>query len=333
MFSSPKQSKTVIQLTDSEISYLTLKKNKQSFFIDQHESIELPEGIIKQGEILQADVFSKILKKIQKQLENKEVDVLMPHEFFLCNDAVLSPDKKNLSIKKRVKEYFMSLPETEHWQKTHVCEFEDFSFGKNDAVLFTCLPKDVQKSYVHILKKSGLKVRSINSNILAFGHLLVADTSSLVFVEDNETKVVDFKKGMYTGHKKFQFSYQQLIQDIMKNVSMTKEEAQKVLMKHGLLRTHHDVQVYKRMMRSAGPLLDFFKKSKSKNKPHMTIINSHMPLPGFADTLSHMTHSPVNDFNIFSDSRYVFQDILTLHKKESYRYQAHIAQALKFWKK
>lgn len=333
MFSQKKQSKSVIKITDTNISYLTLKKNNQGFFVDQHDTIDIPTGIIERGEILKADIFSQITKKIQKNIDNKNVDILLPHDFFLFNETILPTQKKSMTLKKRIKEYFSNLSDTESWQKTHVCEFESFNIDQKESVLFTCLPKDIQKSYIHIFKKSGLNIHSINSDIIALGHVISEKNSSLIYLSDKNSRVIDFKKGMYVGHKTFQLSYRQFTEDIIKNITLSDDEALRILGKYGVLRTHKDPAVYKRLSRSMGPLLDYFKKRKSKNELTIYVAFEHMLVKGFADALSYSTRTKVNNFDIFSVDNITFQDVLQLHKKDSYHYQSHIAQALRFWKK
>lgn len=332
MFSKKKQSKSVIKITDTNISYLTLEKNQQGFFVSQHNSIDIPNGIIKKGEILKADIFLKLLRKIQSDIKNKEIDVLFAHDFFLCNDIILGSQSKSTSLKKRVKAYFNNLSENQPWHKTHVCEFQSFNIDKKESLLLTCLPVDIQQSYIHVLKKSGLKVQSINSDILALGHLLPEKNSSLIYLSRKKTRIIDFKQGMYIGNKTFQFSYEQLINDIMKNVSLSEEEALKILQKYGVLRAHKDESVYKRVSRSMAPLLDFFSKRKSKNELNIFVVYDKTPIKGFADTVSYSARNKVIDFDVFNVKKYLFQEPLPLHKKDSYEYQSHIAQALLYWK-
>jgi hypothetical protein len=119
----------------------------------------------------------------------------------------------------------------------------------------------------------------------------------------------------------------------MKNVSLDQGSALGILKKYGVLRTHKDEQVYKRLIRSLTPLLDFFKKRKVKTAADIFVLYKEIPIPGFADTISHVAGSHVKDLDIFGFEGYTFQDILQLHKNDSYRYQSHIAQALRFWKK
>lgn len=331
MFSSSKKSKTVIKISDNELSFLTLSKNNYGFFIENHDSIVLPAGIIRRGEILKADIFSTMLKKIKKQIQNNDIDILIPHEHFIFHDGELETENKKQPIKKRVKNYFLKRIESDPWQKTHVCEFQLHHSEKKDLVSFNCLPKEIQKSYVHVCKKSGLNMTSINSDILSFGQIV--NTGSLLYIDHLSSRVVEFKNGMYVNHKTFELSYKKLTEDIMKNISLTQKEALELLSKYGLLRTHPDEKVYKRIIRATNPLLDFFKKSKSKSVSDIFILYGDIFIPGMADSISQSIKKTVTEINIFKHPKYTFEDILSLHKKDSYKYQPHIAQALRYWNK
>lgn len=331
MFSSQKQSKTVIRISDEELSFLSLSKNKNGFFVENYDAIILPPGIIERGEILKADIFSTMLKKIRKQIQNNNIDILLPHESFLFHDGELEPETKKQPIKKRIKNYFSKRMESDPWQKTHVCESQLHYSENKDLISFNCLPKEVQNSYIHICKKSGLNVVSIHSDVLSFGHII--ETGSLLYIDHFASRIIEFKNGMYISHKTFELSYKKIAEDIMKNISLSKEKALELISKYGLLRTHSDEKVYKRIIRTTNPLLDFFKKSKSKSTSNVFIAYGDIAIPGLADSISQVVKKNVTDVNIFKQPQYMFQDFLSLHKKDSYKYQPHIAQALLMWKK
>jgi Tfp pilus assembly PilM family ATPase len=65
------KSKTIISLHDNKIQYLTLAKNEYGFYVENYDSAELSDGIMKNGEILKAEFLSKILSKIQKKNKYK----------------------------------------------------------------------------------------------------------------------------------------------------------------------------------------------------------------------------------------------------------------------
>lgn len=324
-------SKTVICITDSTVSYLTLKKNQHGFFVDAHQEVALVEGAIVRGEILMADFLYKILKKISSRIENKNIDIILAHEYFLCQDADLSGISEKQALKKRVTQYLKELSDKYAWQKTHVCEFSYHNYNKKQNVLFTCLPRDIHSSYTHILQKAGFNVQSIGSDILAFDHVVPKDRTSLITISDDGVRMAEFKNGIFSSYKKFQVSYNILTQDIAKSLNIDELAARKILEEYGVLRAHKDEKVYKRLMRSLSPLLEFLSKRKIKDRSYLRIVFNHLPIPGVVDILKKTIHSDVAELDILRTEKYSFQDILSLHRDESYAYQAHIAQALKSW--
>lgn len=333
MFSQKQLTKSVIKIDDASLSYITLAKNDQGFFVSQHETIELPEGIIVRGEILKADVFFNILKKTASTFENKNIDILLSHEYFLCADGVLDTSSKDVPLKKRVQDYFKNTANSESWHKTHVCEFSTHTIRNKENVLFKCLPKDIQKSYVHVCKRAGFKVSSISSDILAFDHLLSDERTSLIHVGAQTTRVAEFKSGMYMSHKTFEVSYHQFIKDIEKHLNISLMEARSILDQHGLLRSHREEKVYTRLLRSMSPLIDFLSKRKIKDALAIRVVFDEKPIPGFVDYVLKALKIDTAELDILYTNEYAFQDILSLHRDESYQYQSLIAQALKFWKK
>jgi len=331
MFSQKKITKSVIKIDDAELSYVTLAKNNQGFFVQQHETIELPEGVIVRGEILKADMFLAMLKKIAKNLDNKKIDILLSHEYFLCVDAVIDNSSQGLSVKKRIQGYFKNTKDSQSWHTTHAYEFSLHTINNRENILFKCLPTDIQKSYDQICKQAGLKVASMSSDILAFDHLLMNERVSLIHVGAETTRVVEFKSGMFVSNKKFQVSYNQFVQDIEKNLNVSSEQSRAILDQYGLLRSHKEEKVYTRLLRSISPLVDFLSKKKIKASLLIRVVFDEKPIPGFVDYLAKALRVDTAELDVIYTNKYVFQDILSLHRDESYHYQSLIAQALKSW--
>lgn len=325
--------KSTIAITDESISYVTLAKDNNGFFIKEYETVTIPEGVIQDGEILKADILFQMLKKIARLVSNKNIDIVLPHKYFLCADGTLDDTDKKDSLKKRVQRYFKTTAMNEPWHKTHICEFSTYTLQGREKVLFKCLPKDIQKSYVHVCKRAGFQISSLTSDILAFDDFLSDEGSILVFVSNNYTRVAEFKSGMFVSSKTFQVSYQQFIQDIQKYINTSSKEAGLILKKHGLLRSHKDEKVYTRLSRSMSPLIEYLSKRKLKESVSLYVVFEEQPILGFYDYLFQSLRITTIELDIFNTPKYIFHDILSLHKNESYRYQPIIAQALKNWKK
>ena len=333
MFSRKHTTKTVIQVTDTHLTYITLNYSKQGFFISKNETVELPEGTILRGEILKADLLYRILKKLAQHIENTSVDIVLSHDYFLCAEGDLDTSSSHKTLKKRVADYFKNESKKESWHRTHVCEFSYHEVQGREKLLFKCLPKDVQQSYIHVFQKAGMKIQSLSSDILAFDHVLPYPRASLIVVGQDTIRVAEFKQGMYVSHKTFQVSYHQCIQDIMNTLTISETAAQKILRQYGILRAHKDEKVYRRLLKSFSPLLEFLSARKIKETSSMFVSFFDVPIKGLVDTLQKTLSIEVQELDVLATDHYTFQDILALHRDESYQYQALIAQALKHWRK
>jgi len=85
MFSAKHPTKSVIKIDDTSVSYVTLGKDKQGFFVKQHELIILPEDTIHDGEILRVNILISVLKKIAKNINHRDIDLVLPHGLFSCH--------------------------------------------------------------------------------------------------------------------------------------------------------------------------------------------------------------------------------------------------------
>jgi len=325
--------KTVVYITDAYISYLTLKKNDEHFLVDDYDTLPLVEGAIKKGEILMADFLYKIFKKMVAGVHNKKIDVILPHEYFVSDNFIIPGEvPQKTTLKKRVLQYLHNLDTKYSWQKTHVCEFSNYVDARGEQVSARCLPKDIYTSYIHVLKKAGFKVTSLSSDLLAFDHILPAERTSLIMLGKESCHVAEFKHNMFMSHKKFEVSSQLFIQDIMKTLNVTETAAVGILKEYGVLRSHKDEKVYKRLIRSFSPLLDFLTKRKIKELSHIKVLFSDLPIRGFVDMVSKKAQGDVDELDVVRTTDYAFEDVLLLHRDGSYAYQSHIAQALKAWK-
>ena len=329
MLSRTSKHTNVIYITDDTLSYLTLSTSPRGFFISAHDTVELPMGTIKSGEILRADLFTKILKKLSRHLNGTHVDILLPHEYFLCTDAVLETSSKKQSLRKRVQKYLDTSGRNLSWRSTHVCECNPYPTLHHDRVLFTGLPKHIHSMYTHCAREARLTIDSFNSDLLAFAHLLEGNRVSVVNVTRNTIRVAEFDHGMYVNHKTFEASYQGLVTDIQDMLNVSTAEGHTILQKYGVLRAHKDERVYKKLLRSLSPLIEFLTKRKIKRDASVTVIFTYKPLLGFVDLLKSRIRSDIRECDIVYTDHATFQDVLTIHRSDVYAYQPLIAQALK----
>lgn len=339
---SSKKGKTIIALYDDNIKYLTLKKNNYGFYVENYDFAKLEEGIIKNGEVLKVDFLKKILLKIAKKIDTKSIDLILPHDYFLFDLHSIKKEGKK-KFKKLFKKYIKENIGKISWAKTHSYEYDIFEREKEIKVLFRGLTQNVYSPYEHVFKKSGLKINSIQSDLVSFAHLFPKDKKiSQISVGKNQTHVLEYKNGIYLSDKKFNVSYNQFLKDIKKNIKLSDTDAKKIFSQYGVLETHKDPKVLSRIERSLSPLLNFLKERqgefqrKGKNneliprqRNSIFIHFENTPIKGFSNRIKKLLKNNVYDMCVLElKGNYTFQDVLSLHKKDSYLYEALIARAL-----
>jgi len=322
------KTKTVISLSDHEIRYVTIAKNKKGFYIKKFDSAELEEGIIKDGEILKADFLRKILLNIAKKINSEVINLLLPHHHFSFDTHTINKEEglTNLKLfKKYIKEQKKNIP----WAATHSYEYELFENEKQISILFSTLRRETYSAYDFIFKKVGLKINSVSSDILAFSPLLSqTERVTQIYVDQDYSYVIEYKNGLYMNDRKFQLSRNQLLDDIKKNIQINDVEAKKILEQYGVLRTHKDSKVLARMERSMSPLFEFITKRKIKEKSSVVVHFSDTPILGFVDKVSKITKTDVSALCSLKSPMFPFHEVITLHKKKSYVYEPLVARAL-----
>ena len=327
------KSKTVVALYDNKIQYVTLARNSDGFYVKKFDSAELESGVIKNGEILKADFLKKVLQKILKNIKTNTVDLILPHDYFVFDMVSIKKEGKKTN-KKLVKEYLNKNKHTFSWADTHGYEYDSFDSDKKLKLLFRALPRDIYASYEYVFKKAGLKIHSIQSDLVSFAELMPRiGRITQIFFMNKCTYVADYNNGIYVSDKKFNLSRKQFLQDIIKNVKISDTESEKILTRYGILRTHRDPKVLARMERSMSPLLEFLTKRKIKEKSPIFIHFSDTPIRGFVDKIKRIIKTDVSLLCPMNTDKYSFQEVLTLHKKESYTYEPLIARALSLFDK
>jgi len=333
MATKKKLPKTSILITDTHIGYCTLAKDSKGFFVEQHEITELPADVISRGEIIKADIVFQIFEKIAETLKNKNIDVVLTNEHFIHEVITLPEPNRKKTLKERAADYFAQSNTSYDWQKTHVCELHQGSDTNADQVLFSCLPQDIHDSYMYIAKKAGLMIGSITSPLLAIDHM-IADDSDLILLNKKHTYVISYKQGIIYDTKVFNVSYDQYVKDVVEILSVLPEKAEQIVSQYGVSRNHKDEKVFKKMVKSSSPLLEYLTKKK-KNMSDRTsyVMYNHAAVPGFTDMIHKILGSNIHELNVLAIPKYQFHDSLSIMKRDSYQYQSMIAQSLKYWEK
>lgn len=330
------QSKTIFQLSDQELTLLSVEKDTLSkkFFISQFEKIPLAEGIIARGEILRPEEFIKILSGFAPFIQNKTIDVILPDELFTFFEKRISGLRDNKKKNKRAILSALSHSQ-ESTLQTHVFEFDIDSRETKTGrlVFFFGIPHQIYTDLSYVFQKAGFELGSIISETLSFRHLMPKEEKeTLILVGQKSTRVADFSAQFLKKQQNFQISYNHLVSDIVQFPHFSQEDAEKILQEYGVLRAHLDEKVYRKLIRSLGPLLDYLSKRKITKSTTLQLVFTDRPLRGFVDVLFKTLGVPITEFHVLYQKTFPFQEVLDIHKEDTYLYHAAIAQALRFWK-
>ncbi len=332
MFSKKITTKSVIALSDESISYLSLERNEKGIFISAFEKAPLETGIIKKGEVLQADLLEKIFKKIGLSLKNKDISLILPFDYFSFRIIPDYTPKKN----QLPHEWFGQYKKKHHTEESWLSEYEYTFFepGKeeNQGLFIAGITVEMFNTYQHIIKKSGLRLAECTADVLAFLPEASHERDILCIFSEDMLRLVECKNGFIHHARKFESSYEQYISDIQKVLGVSGEQAQKIFQEYGLLRAHKDEAVYRKLHKSTGPVLQYLAHKKNLLETHISLFFFNTPIHGVDDIFASFVGSNVSTFYPISQKK-GFHEVLTLHKKESYGYLPHITQALGFFKK
>ncbi|MCA9351444.1 hypothetical protein KC929_01550 [Patescibacteria group bacterium] len=319
-----KASRTVVLITDTHIAYLTLANNGRGFFVVAHDWSPLPEGVVVRGEILKAEVLKKILEKIAKKVQVKKVDLILPHEYFFTTSVSLGEGRGTLE--KRLAK--IARDQDLAWYRTHHIELYPYKENDKDQALCVGLPKEVASSYRHVFARAGLEVLSFQSHYLAFGPIVPKGRVSQVIVGETSTEIVEFKDGIYQSSKTFASSYRDFIESVVDVLSITEPKAREIFARYGVLRAHRDERVYRKVTKSMSPVIEFITQRGMKEGSSLVVTFLDLPIRGYVDALGKVVGDAAGELYVIKHPRYQFQDVLTLHRDDSYRYQPLIAQAM-----
>lgn len=334
MFRSKKREVPVrVAITDTSITYLTLDRDNQGFFVVSYGSLPLDEGTVVKGEVCKAKSFVTTLKQVvslvTKNLPERtspQYTLLLPHENFLHTHVSFPYDVEEKNLSRNFKSFLLEHDDRYPWVRTHyyLSSFDD----STDGVYVRALDKERYGSYYLLAHEAGIgrvSIESVLHGITSF--LPQKERCSVILFEEEVSRILEYERGYYLRERKFQVSYRHLAQAIAKHIQVERSEGQQILDTYGVSRAHKDPKVFSQMMRSVSPLLDFLRKKKSVSQTFTYIWYLGTPLAGMADLLEKRLGGNVIELDIFN-SPYQFHEVLSLPREESNKYALLIASAV-----
>lgn len=324
----------VLSISNNDIRYVMVDRNDHGFFVVHHEEASLPEGIIEKGEILRAEALTTILKKVHDTIEgclpvNKKAQysLLLPHHYFRYEMISLEESLPEKKPQQFVADYLQENSDTYPWVTNHTYQFH---YHEDDNELYIeALNSDIYTSYATVLSSAGFGDVTVTSNTTACGKLLSDQkTSQMVLFGEDSSYLIGYRNGHRIASQKFEISYQRFVADIVKSLSIDPDVARKIIREYGVSRAHKDEKVYNQLMRALTPLLDLLRKKRTLTKYPLYVWYLNTPIVAMEEVIEKRVGIEVSELNPLSLSLYPFNEVLTLHKHDSYRYSLLIAYAL-----
>ena len=253
-----------LDISDRKLRLVALKTKKNKAIIIGASEIDLPAGLIKDGEIVENDKVKTYLKKLiqatrPKRRFGKEVIACLPERKSFIK--VISMPDEEINSKKVYHELKNHLPHQLNevyidWQK----------LNNDNTVLVGASTRNTVDSYLSVISSANLMpvVLEIESVAIARGLLPGSLTSSapLIIVDigrARSTFILYDKNTIYFTSSTKKFCGDLLTQNIKKELSVSEQEADTLKQKVGYDTKNWDGKIDKAMMEPANQLIKLIK--------------------------------------------------------------------------
>lgn len=244
IFKPLKQISIGLDLGDLSFEIIQLEKKKGGFFVSGFSGRDIPEGLIRGGEVKQEDELAGLIREsFEKPLgglfQSREVICNLPEEkVFIQTISLPSMEREELDKAIRWEiEAHIPLGIDDVYLDWRVIK----TVKKNSAdycdILIAAAPKDLVESYVNLLRKSGLSPIVLEPESVAVARALSEDISSptlIVNIGGNGTNLIIFSGGTICLTSRAAASDRLFTETLVNRLNGTKEEAEKIKSKVGL---------------------------------------------------------------------------------------------------
>lgn len=195
MFNIFSNSSTGIEISDSFIKLISLKKKFKNIHLEGYNKISLPPNIVVEGEIKDIDNLTKyIIKSVKTIKGNKKINEnIITSPSNRKTFTVLIDLKDKIKNNKDEEEELMQKIISEEIKKCIPFSIEDIYFdwqyagGKNkneqNKILLSAIPKTIIDNYINSFKTSGLFLNSIDIKAAAI-------IRSLIPIKNKSAKII-----------------------------------------------------------------------------------------------------------------------------------------------
>ena len=301
-----------LDISDLSLKAVRLKKRGRFFKLSSWGELELPKGLIEEGEIKDAEEIAKNVKKLLSKLKGASLDTRNVAACLPENKAFLQVIKIPAVERKEIRnavlfeaENHIPLP----IEKSYL-DFQVLPANKgalNFDVLIAAMPKETVTSYFLCLKKAGLNPLALEIESQSVSRAILKKEFSLdpVLIIDFGASVTSFI--IFSGHSlKFtstiQVSSEDLTAAISKAYKKSFSEAEKLKIKYGLKDKRILKAVFPAMNELAANVkryISFYQTHKTKddsapekNISKIILVGRGANLKGMADFIFSKTKIP-----------------------------------------
>jgi type IV pilus assembly protein PilM len=235
-----------LDFSDLSLKITNLKKKGRFFSLASWGETEIEPGIIKQGEIMNQEVLSDIIKNSLTKLKGEKLKIknvvasLPEKHAFLQIIKMPKMDKRELSTAVPFEaENYIPFPIEEVYLDFEVVPPLNGYSNKSIDVLIAAIPKKIVDPYVYCLKKAGLLIQALEIESQSISRALIKNqiTPSPVLLIDfgkSNTNLIIFScRSLFFTSSIFISSFD-LTEAISRSLNIGLAEAEKLKLKHGL---------------------------------------------------------------------------------------------------
>lgn len=319
---------------DQELRYLYLDTDTQGIFVRAYGTIDIENGVIEKGEILKAQKFLDILKKLKKNIGEIKKDtqhiLLLPQEYVQHEHCVLPDINLKKKLSPQVKTFLEQDSELYPWLSTH--SFQPVFDTRTQKIYLELIRADRYKSFSIVFEQAGFLNIAIHGAMTSLGAFVRNTKHSMVMVvSEHTTRILDFEFHHLIREKKFEFSPQLLLRIIRNHLkSVSPEYAKNILREYGISRAHREEKLYHELLRNLNPLASVMRKRTLARSVPVYICFTTDFILGLTDTLEQQLKIPIEEIDPFMGPSGLFHEVLFLPAQDKNTYSLLAAAALRY---
>lgn len=254
-----------LDISERNTKYL-LFTQRPPFEIDAFGEIQIPEGMIEQGEIRDENglsgVFQSWLKKSSRRVRSSYATISMPEEKSFVRVLQL-PKMKQGDLVNAIRwelEANVPIPPSELVYDYEIIEPIEDHINHIDIVI-TAFPRSIIESYVRVLKKAGIKIYALELESQAIIRSLIKELSNrksyiVVDMGRNRTSFIIFSGGAIRFTTTIPLGGTTIEENIMKALHISDSEALELKKTVGLAKNMREGKIFSALIPAMAAFAD-----------------------------------------------------------------------------